>query len=578
MRCLIRTVTRTGRGSLVYQGKEYIGERITLGRAADQAVFLSDLRVALYHARITQTGDGRFLLLARVPSGVHHNDEVVQFAFLQNGDRIGLGNYEIRVIIPAETYDLILDVERLPTTRGQELKTALAARSGMGMERTGIPLRRWSWALFLGILALFLLVPLAGFYYQPLRQMLRSTPLPGDGTWDVGRLAAGHHAFGQDCNQCHQAAFVSVRDSACLECHRDQPDHVDLQVFDLAAHGTRCAACHKDHNGPQGLIRPEPALCTTCHGHLQRVRAQTELPDVTDFSASHPQFRVALPAADSQGPATRVSLDRQDAVVERSSLRFPHDVHLKAEGVRSPRGNVVLDCANCHRPQPGGARMTPIRFEQHCHECHKLAFETDSDYPFAIPPEELREVPHGNAGAVLQTLTGYYSRQALEGGYLLDPTAPGMVQRLRRPGERITEDERRAALDWSQKKAAEVGQELFEYRACAKCHSVLKGDGAVSAWQIVPVQVVEEWFPKAHFIHDRHKTVPCTDCHAARDSKTSTDVLMPGITRCRECHADPGAQNKLESTCISCHGFHMFKDKLKGTGIRQVQNLDRKGG
>ncbi len=41
------------------------------------------------------------------------------------------------------------------------------------------------------------------------------------------------------------------------------------------------------------------------------------------------------------------------------------------------------------------------------------------------------------------------------------------------------------------------------------------------------------------------------------DSEQSEDVLITGIATCRECHGDPGAKDRVQSTCISCHGFHL---------------------
>jgi len=48
------------------------------------------------------------------------------------------------------------------------------------------------------------------------------------------------------------------------------------------------------------------------------------------------------------------------------------------------------------------------------------------------------------------------------------------------------------------------------------------------------------------------------DCtKGVADSEKSEDVLIAGIATCRECHGDPGAKDRVQSTCISCHGFHV---------------------
>jgi predicted CXXCH cytochrome family protein len=70
--------------------------------------------------------------------------------------------------------------------------------------------------------------------------------------------------------------------------------------------------------------------------------------------------------------------------------------------------------------------------------------------------------------------------------------------------------------------------------------------------------------PKARFEHSAHETSKCTDCHAAPDSKKASDVLMPAIAVCRDCHM--GAEkvtNKVASDCGTCHGFHMAPHEVK---------------
>ena len=48
----------------------------------------------------------------------------------------------------------------------------------------------------------------------------------------------------------------------------------------------------------------------------------------------------------------------------------------------------------------------------------------------------------------------------------------------------------------------------------------------------------------------------CEDCHAARNSKESADVLIPGIANCRACHGGAHAGDKVPTSCIACHDYH----------------------
>jgi predicted CXXCH cytochrome family protein len=64
------------------------------------------------------------------------------------------------------------------------------------------------------------------------------------------------------------------------------------------------------------------------------------------------------------------------------------------------------------------------------------------------------------------------------------------------------------------------------------------------------------WYAKARFTHASHTTMQCTDCHDAATSKASTDLLIPGVENCRQCHAGEAATDKVPTTCIGCHGYH----------------------
>ena len=71
--------------------------------------------------------------------------------------------------------------------------------------------------------------------------------------------------------------------------------------------------------------------------------------------------------------------------------------------------------------------------------------------------------------------------------------------------------------------------------------------------ELAPIRLTEHWMPKAHFDHASHIAgQQCGDCHAAISSEQSSDVLMPGIEQCRDCHV-----KNLASTCMTCHGLHL---------------------
>ncbi|HIL97209.1 MAG TPA: hypothetical protein EYG51_15025 [Pseudomonadales bacterium] len=68
----------------------------------------------------------------------------------------------------------------------------------------------------------------------------------------------------------------------------------------------------------------------------------------------------------------------------------------------------------------------------------------------------------------------------------------------------------------------------------------------------------------AEFSHDSHINMGCVGCHEADTSTEATDVLMPDIGSCRTCHGGEHAEERLQSTCISCHKFHLDDQRPMG--------------
>ena len=65
----------------------------------------------------------------------------------------------------------------------------------------------------------------------------------------------------------------------------------------------------------------------------------------------------------------------------------------------------------------------------------------------------------------------------------------------------------------------------------------------------------DRWFPYAKFSHESHRLLDCQSCHngAAESTKTS-DVLMPSIDACKQCHNRTTAG--VRSDCLECHQYH----------------------
>ena len=64
---------------------------------------------------------------------------------------------------------------------------------------------------------------------------------------------------------------------------------------------------------------------------------------------------------------------------------------------------------------------------------------------------------------------------------------------------------------------------------------------------------------KGEFDHTAHAMVKCEECDAkAKESKTTSDVLLPSIKSCQECHKG-GTQSTSGAGCFECHQYHDWK-------------------
>lgn len=512
-------------------------DRITLGRGTDQDVQLADMRVTLAHAEIRLQPGGGYRIECHGDNPVWVNGSPVLQAALGVGDRIDCGRFRLAIAPLEPGADLVLEIREHATSREDQGRRRAQYR--LGLAQAGLGGRRWAWGAAVLIVLALLAAPAALRYAG-------NTGASLDALWLAGPSSAAHGAFVEDCGTCHEAPFVRVRNGACLACHAGQPHHSDRpEVLALGGMGdARCGACHGEHAGRHGLIARAPSLCTDCHANPGRDFAVAQLRPVSSFAGDHPGFSPVAPQW-RDGAVALATFAPGEKAVEQSNLRFPHDLHLAAEGLATPDGRKMLACADCHRA--AGAGFTPIRMNAVCAQCHRL--DLDPDHP-------ARRLPHAQPQEIVATVRDHFSRLALTGGAPADD-APDVVRMRRRPGEKLTPEQSRAALAWADARAAVALTDVFERRLCASCHVVARQDGAEPAWDIAPVTLRGHFFTGARFDHSAHRTEACARCHDAEASTASSDVLLPPIETCRQCHGDPGQSGRVGSACVDCHGFHV---------------------
>ena len=549
MRHLIRFITKNAAGGVEHTDKIVEAPIITLGRATDQVLHLRDRRVRLQHAQIEAKNDD-FHIRTNALTGIVVNGRSQRDVRLVVGDVVEIGSNVLRVIEPPDGVDFALTFELSMDASSEHFVTSWsAAVSGLG----GWSKRRLSWTLAVAVLVVALLIPGLSMLGGDVAAFMRGSALPDDSMWLAGPVHSAHSSTAAECDGCHVSAFQRVPDSACMACH-EAARHV-AQSSTLVLGETRCASCHLEHNEPPELVNRHQSLCSDCHTDLP---ADAQLEPAGDFLIAHPEFKISLllpsPAADG-GIEWNVEhrLLSQAQGEDRSNLKFDHAVHLDEAGILTPDGRRVVECAECHVPEPGGAGMLPIAMDEHCSSCHALSFD---------PDDPSRVVPHGDAPAVVQALIEYYSARLLGA----DPDA--VEQRLRRPGRQLTRADRDRAAAEARVRALTVAEDLFERRTCANCHEVTRVDNAELPWSVLPVRLTDEFFPHANFSHASHDTevTSCDSCHNASASASAHDVLIPDLTSCRDCHGSSFARRngagQIPSTCVMCHSFHF---DTKGT-------------
>lgn len=555
MKLLLVTQTRNKKGQVARTEQVIEALSFKLGRGAECAIHLPDPRIALDHATIGPGDDGSMYIEAD-DGAVSVDGSFERRTKLRNGQRILVGPYEIFVFEAPKPNDLGLTLELVdPIKEGEDADFRRNVQYGLG--KTWLNKRLFSWAAFVVVLAAFLAWPVFNAMSGgESRSAQAKGSLTADASWDVGPLDYAHASFGRDCGKCHQEPFVQVKNEACESCHKSIGWHFPLETQAAKDVHTavftppgdyRCASCHRDHKGVNGLVRTDATLCTDCHKDLKSRHPKIGTDNITDFAKDHPAFKLTMLVPGKAGKDALVRVAQTPALKENSGLKFAHDVHLAPAGIRGPEGKEKLGCKSCHARDEAGLRFKPVTMKDHCQRCHSLEFE---------PKVTTRQVPHGKVADVVQTVNEFYAQTALAD----TPIDVVVDAGIRRPGEKLTEAKRVSALKWATEKSTKIVNELFEARVCFVCHQVTKSaeEGEQpAAWQIAPIAVTQHFMPKARFPHNQHDSFDCLKCHEVSKSKTSADLAIPDLKVCQDCHGgNVPTKDKARGTCETCHGFH----------------------
>jgi len=524
--CLLIHVTRNSQGLPISKNSVISGEILQIGRGAACKIHLQDHRISLLHATILRSEEGGLYIDAEHNVTLKVDGFITLSADLVPGTLLEVGPYSLIVEPETEHHEITLSLELI-----HPLPAVMQGHVPVNLAALGWSKRKFGFGMAAIILFLFMLLPLLPAASNALDKWQSGLPVTMTDSWSPGPLSGGHELFASKCSTCHQRAFKSVTDEICTGCHARVSRHLtkaDLEV--QAFGGMHCTNCHIDHKGREELVLHDSSKCVDCHGNIKDKKTSTELANVNDFNLGHPPFHLTFV---SDSGVVHIREDDKARLIEKSGLKYSHQVHLAKDGVSSPQGDTVMQCQDCHKLEESGKHFAPMSMQKSCQQsgCHALDF-TDPVTGLA---------PHGSERAVMNSLREFYGKWLGVSADNLAACKGAVVQ------DCVNELARKNA-------AATLFRKDLE---CGECHEISPVANKDVPWKVTPIRINRDWQPGAIFPHNRHDTMKCTDCHDKVESKVSADISMPGIAKCRECHVgNHPAKGKVASGCDSCHQFH----------------------
>ena len=614
---IVRQVAKRADGGDIIRTRTLVQAELSIGRGSDCDIQLADLAVMLRHARLLITAPGKVSIEASGGVPVDVGGKFVPRAdlVLADGPVVDIGPFRLTLSVGTDDMVAITAQRVVPAIDAADADQEMSIFSLAGALPTK---RRLAWIGALVVLIGLLLVPLAHFIMESRaslpKVMLAEAARPSigggqlavtkaraaadggfapDEVWSTGKLSNAHASLSNNCGACHQQAFVSVTDTSCQACHTPAalPDHAAPARMAIgrqpeagvmgAAHSAfnlppgRCTSCHKEHEGEATVMTVAESFCTDCHAGLTSRLTDTAVANVPGW-AKHPDFRATLvtaPAAENPVFTRSVLAGAQ----ERSGLIYPHDIHQSATNAvanmaRKQRlpvgGDGALPCSYCHTADAGKVRFKPIDMEANCGACHDLAFARDGG--------TVRTLPHGKPAQVAGIIRDFTLSQAISPRP--DVQRIGFDRRLPgRMAEVETAQLRLSGIGDARARAQAAVATIFTGKGlggngiCTDCHAVSDNGAAdiTRRFAIAPVSLNDHYLRQGQFPHGKHRTfdgktgeASCTACHTGvMKSRLSSDVLIPGVGTCRQCHGAPAktllsTAAKAGDSCDTCHVYH----------------------
>ncbi|MEO0463453.1 MAG: cytochrome c3 family protein [Pseudomonadota bacterium] len=582
MAFLIRTIDFTSSGREIVRERNVYQASLFVGRAAENDIHLPDLAVEQQHIRIDQGADGSLQVEAVGTLGFELDGRTQMSAAIDpsTGAEIELGSS--RLTIAQETQSAV----SITIKQAEEKGSKVDALAGFELASALPSKRAMAWVFSLAILVLLLSVPIITHLTREKQDQSQSLAANGamvdqvsfDSTWSSGELSLAHHDLKDNCEACHATPFVSVQDETCLTCHEELGEHAKparlkagmapiptTEAWQWAVAETlgkegpgSCTSCHLEHEGKVRQQAATQQFCADCHDALDKRLSNVSFGNADNFGDKHPQFRPTFYTAYKQENPVRVSLDTE-GIEEKSGLIFPHDSHMDPNGgvarmaISLPGYGEELECASCHEPDDDRIGYKPVEMEPACEACHSLVFDQVGG--------EFRSLKHGKVDELRADL------MRMTSGPRSTPRSNNPTGR-KRPGQFASGGTYAVDFGRPTRSLISINRALMPDGVCGDCHLPTKTKGRPD---VMPVNLPDRYMQHGFFSHAAHEEEKCTDCHEATTSKSATDLLLPDLESCRDCHigevlTGPGApagltkvalkEDEVPSTCAMCHGYH----------------------
>lgn len=376
------------------------GDVLSLGRGSDQSIFLSNPRVALEHARLSQNDSGKYSLDAVGNNKFKHNGKTTNHAPVDFDDLIEFGGYEIRIKSSDET-DLMLEVSEKFSDQTEGLKQSLKDQSAGYIENLLPKKRLFSWTIVIIIL-------LAGF-------LIPATQMNENDTKSEAfhhKLSESEHFFGRECTGCHSRQV----DGSSLLPVKSFADHPQFQVpVGILGNGeyeyipiseykgesslSHITFPHKTHLSKQldkpggGAVQLE---CSSCHswnseGEIKRVNfddncAECHRPTIPNSD------RVTLPHGDLESLVSHVKKYYSSVTVDSTLLEKPGNRRsLRRPGQKQPILKTEQKSPRSFK-QMSDSAIKEIVYYTGCNTCHEIMNESGGDSGLSMQVKAIDKV------------------------------------------------------------------------------------------------------------------------------------------------------------------------------------------